>query len=324
MGHALLWTVSFWVSFLCPPAFAQVAGTVQYQSGELQFYDGNAWRTFNHGTTGSGCSVAGQYFYSTTNSRYEYCNGSSLMNMAGTGLAGSCTVAGQMDYDASYNRFKFCNGSGWTGGSSSITHVQSRGRFLTTNTATIANNAFTSNATSGNLVACAISWDCTTVTTTTVTDNFANSYSKANNVKYNPTNGLADSCVEIWYANNITGGATFTVTANFSANTTYRSIACSEYTNQASTNVLDIVGSGQGTGTTGSYNMTTSVKDGVVFAWVETLQTASAGTGFTARVSQNGNVSQDKNFITSGTVSTNVAISPSAAWAAFSAIFKSK
>ncbi|PJB70716.1 MAG: hypothetical protein CO093_07125, partial [Alphaproteobacteria bacterium CG_4_9_14_3_um_filter_47_13] len=62
---------------------------------------------------GCPCSVGGVRDYNTTNARYEFCDGTNWISIAGTGTLGACATAANFEYDTPAVNYKFCNSADW-------------------------------------------------------------------------------------------------------------------------------------------------------------------------------------------------------------------
>jgi hypothetical protein len=178
-----------------------------------------------------------------------------------------------------------------TASSSTLQYVQSTlantGNLVTSYPAT-----FTTAVTNGNLLVIAISsWNSSnTAAVTSVTDNKGNSYTK---VVENPTpvTGAVEP-LSIWYAKNVTGGSDLTVTVNLQAAASL-TIAVHEYAGVDKVNPVDVSQHQTGTGTTASSGtVSTAQATELLFGASNHLSdttSATAGTGYTLRQSQDDN-----------------------------------
>jgi hypothetical protein len=154
--------------------------------------------------------------------------------------------------------------------------------------------AFGGSVVTGNLIAVAVAWANTTQTLTSVTDSQGNTYTLVNN----PTNGTDTTArFAMAYALNVTGGASFVVTANFSGDPgAWCSIAAHEASGVMTSSAFDgsavqfDVNVPDGTANAlNSTAITTTVDGDYIFAaaaaeglaWGATI---SAGTGYTLEV----------------------------------------
>lgn len=158
--------------------------------------------------------------------------------------------------------------------------------------------AFTGNTTTGNLIVVACHTNNTTRTIASITDSQGNTYVQTQAAATRASHGAAD----VWYAKNIAGGTTPTVTVTFGASLsgvdTYTSIH--EYSGLDTTAPLDRTAAANGTGAAPSSGNTaaTTAADDLVFGFCYAGGTASAGSGFTSRQTVNGDLTEDKNQAT--------------------------
>lgn len=133
--------------------------------------------------------------------------------------------------------------------------------------------------TTGNLmVVCCASNSATSNDFSSVTDNKSNTYTRAKSQPGNATD------VEIWYAANITGGASHTVTATTTNGFRNVALVAQEYSGAATTTPLDQTAGATGTSATPSSGATatTTQADEMVFGAlvVEASDAISLGSGF--------------------------------------------
>jgi hypothetical protein len=126
-------------------------------------------------------------------------------------------------------------GSGTTTSTSTPAYVQSK-KDSATGSAT-----FTAAVTTGNLVVVALSIWNTTVPSSAISDNKGNTYTKA----VEAINTGTTDHVALFYAQNVTGGSSFTVTSSIGG-----TVAIHEYSGVALTGALDKTGSNTGTSVT--------------------------------------------------------------------------
>lgn len=90
---------------------AAAAGTLQFNSPNMQYCDGTNWVSTAVSTAGS-CSTAGQILASGTD--LQYCDGAILHSMSGHTIS-SCTgtAVGTYAYDSGNQVFKYCDGTNW-------------------------------------------------------------------------------------------------------------------------------------------------------------------------------------------------------------------
>jgi|GEM_PF-1026160 len=168
-----------------------------------------------------------------------------------------------------------------------------------------------------------------------VTDNKGNTYIKATQQPTTLTN--SDTTItSIWYAENVSGGSSFTVTATatapvFTNPDTFITIAAHEYSGMVTSGALDQTGFGVGTGTAAAAgNVTISQPDEVIFGNFlpeSDNNTPTAGSGFTIYHQQlNGNymqfVSEGKIVSAGGSYNANLTWTSSTFWRGAVATFK--
>lgn len=142
-----------------------------------------------------------------------------------------------------------------------------------TSGATSFTMVWSSNTTTGNLIVVVVG--IITNTVSSITDSQSNTYTKATNGKANSND------VEIWYAQNITGGTTPTITVNTSASGTSSGIA-QEYSGlTASAFDKAVSGTGiAGTASSGNTAATTSANELIVGGVAMGASTPTAGAGY--------------------------------------------
>lgn len=147
--------------------------------------------------------------------------------------------------------------------------------------------AYTSNVTSGNLLAVAISWDTASTTFTfTCSDSRGNSYT---NIGQNWLDAANEQATSVCYATANSSGAN-TVTVTWPASVSFRRIIVSEYSGVATINPVDVVqGVGGGTATSGTNGVSsgsavTTQNGNLIYGIVQDTSGFStaitAGTGF--------------------------------------------
>jgi hypothetical protein len=105
--------------------------------------------------------------------------------------------------------------------------VQATNAGITVGGASITTSAFGSSVTTGDSIIVAVDNDCSTgISVSGVTDSTGvNTYTMATSTLCDPVQGQA---LQIWYAQNVTGGSSFTVTANFTSASSFRRIVAHE------------------------------------------------------------------------------------------------
>lgn len=172
---------------------------------------------------------------------------------------------------------------------SSATHIQSK---LTHSNSLVAMQSvvFDSAVTQGNLVLVAVStYSSRAGNIATVTDNKGNTYKKT---VANPVDLSSKHQLSVWYAVNVIGGSSFTITAKPSDASSYLSIAAHEYTGVFASDPLDQIQIGTGTSANAVTNLILplSQADELLFAAYlhEDVEdsTVKPGSGYTLRQSQ--------------------------------------
>nr|WP_255679752.1 SpvB/TcaC N-terminal domain-containing protein [Methylocystis sp. WRRC1] len=178
------------------------------------------------------------------------------------------------------------------------------------------------SVTAGNLVTVALSvWSTTAIPTNAITDNKGNTYTRVNEI------GNGDDHIAIFYAKNVTGGSSFTITSSKGG-----TISAHEYSGVATSSPLDKNNKAVGTGTALSSGSVTTTLDNELYfgaAWsMNTNDTWTAGTGYTLRTQVIDNdwverhASEDKVVSTGTSTAATFTVSTSGAWAASLATFK--
>ncbi|MBI2023163.1 hypothetical protein HYT01_01190 [Candidatus Giovannonibacteria bacterium] len=170
------------------------------------------------------------------------------------------------------------------GGAGTVAYVQSKDARNAAQATTIA-VTFTSATVSGNAIVGAVTWGCAFADLTSVTDNKGNSYT----LKTRAEDAGNTQSIQAFYAKNITGGATHTITANINGSCSFRAIAVHEVSGVDTTAPDD--GSNQqfqsapGTGTNAltSGSFTTSANGDYIFSATQdtSANTASHTAGTT-------------------------------------------
>jgi len=205
--------------------------------------------------------------------------------------------------------------------SAAIAYVQGIGNYAGTSGTLAA--TFQSTQSAGNLIVVAVAWANATTTVTSVTDSKGNAYSLA----VGPVRRPGQATAYIYYARNIAAAAarTNTVTVRLSSqNIVWPDIRIAEYSGADKTNPLDVVAAAAGTGTTASTPnfTTTNANDMIVgHAFVQNAVTG-AGSGFTSRVPDNGNILEDRVTTSAGVYSASAPVSPSGWWIMSAAAFR--
>jgi hypothetical protein len=196
--------------------------------------------------------------------------------------------------------------------------VQMKENRVLTNNSASTTGTFGANPASGNTIICAVDYNSNSITVSTVTDNKGNTYAKAAGPAVQT--GWQS---ELWYAVNITGGSSFTVSSTFTGNTDQKIMNCHEYSG---------VGSFQ-QGTTATSTNATAVSVGpmssstpseLIAGYVSPMGgSLTAGSGFNSRSTYFGNLFEDK-VVGTGNQSLTASNSTTDGWYAIAATFKCK
>lgn len=174
--------------------------------------------------------------------------------------------------------------------------------------ATTIAQSFSANVDGGNLIVVAVTWDSTNTTTATCSDNRGNTYANATS----GNNTTLRQAMRVCYAANVAGGPT-TVTVTFSATSSFRRIAVSEYSGVATISPVDVTKTNNGVGTTAVDNVTstaatTTVNGDLIYGAVmdnDGGASITAGTGFTERFDTGtGLAVQDRVQTTAGSIAS--------------------
>ena len=182
-----------------------------------------------------------------------------------------------------------------------VSFVQLKESSARTSSKSINTGNFNSQVSSGNLIITWVSYNSTSQSVSSVTDNKGNNYVKA----VGPTTGsgaLSGWRQELWYARNVVGGSALSVSANFNATfNAQKSITAHEYSGLDPASPLDATSAA----VTSSANASTpavsiSVPNELIFGAALMQGTANAGSGFIKRSSLNGDISEDKSVTAAG------------------------
>ena len=199
-------------------------------------------------------------------------------------------------------------------------HVATVTKYTGSATSTIS-MSFSSASTTGNLIVVHLSWDNTSRTVNTITDNKGNTYHSVNGVSTWNTTYRS----QLFYAFDITGGgAPITVTATLSGNSSsYFQVYMSEYSGIDIISPLDQKSANKGSTTSVSSGAKTTLMNGELIYGVSIGASGllTKGSGFTARSTVNQNVVEDRIGATAGSYSATF-ISAGGNWVAEMATFK--
>ncbi len=207
-----------------------------------------------------------------------------------------------------------------------IAFVQSTtGNSATTPTTT---TAFAGSTVTGNAIIVGVGDDSAGTTTVLgVTDNKGNTYTRAGAV------GANASSVQLWYAQNVTGGASHTVSVAWDEAATGRvSVIVQEFSGLATTGMFDQVSTaatGTGTTATGGTTPTTTQADELVVmvsSHAATISAYSVGATYSnlaqVSVADAQTAMQSKVVAVTGTQTGSMGIAASRAWVGMIATFK--
>ena len=180
---------------------------------------------------------------------------------------------------------------------------------------------FANPITSGNLIVVGLTIYGTAIPSNAVTDNKGNTYTK---VAEAINSGTSDHAA-IFYAKNVTGGSSFTITSSIGG-----TLAAHEYSGVSTSTPFDKAASSTGTSATPtSGNVTTAIGNElyVGITWSEGTAAATAGPNFTLREQETNNSSAERiatedSVIGTATTTAATFSIPSNPWAAAIATFK--
>jgi RHS repeat-associated protein len=175
--------------------------------------------------------------------------------------------------------------------------------------------AFGSPGTSGNLIVVGVKWGDQTISVSSITDNKGNTYTSA----VGPTNwsGTAKRAQTFYSKDIVGGGAPITITVTLSATPTSSFyIYQLEYADADLVSPVDVTSAATGTSvslTSGS--ATTHYANDLVYGFaIADSGTLTAGSGFTARSTLNGNLVEDKTVSSAQSTSATATNSISSNW----------
>jgi hypothetical protein len=197
----------------------------------------------------------------------------------------------------------------------------------TSGTTPLVSGAFTTSTTSGNFLVVAIGNDSgLTGTITSITDSKGNTYAKANDI-------ATSVSLSVWYAANITGGSSHTITVNFNdSNTGNVSIVAQEFSGIMASGALDKTAAATGTSTSpssGATATTTQANELVVASLVTagTATTTTAGAGYSnlggpTTITDARTAQASKIVAATGTQTATFTLAASRTWACIVTTFK--
>jgi hypothetical protein len=180
---------------------------------------------------------------------------------------------------------------------------------------------YPSAQTAGNLNIVAVGWGDTTSSISSVTDSKGNTYTRA--VGPTTNTGLQHS---IYYAKNIAGGSSNTVTVKFNQAAAYPDVRILEYSGLDPTSPLNVTAAAAGNGTSASSGSASTTSANVlIFGAGNTAHHYTiAGSGFTTRVINiYGSIAED-NFVSSTGSYAATATNSAGLWVMQMATFKAK
>jgi glucose/arabinose dehydrogenase/PKD repeat protein len=199
-----------------------------------------------------------------------------------------------------------------------IAFVQVKASTPQTPQSTVA-TAFNTAQSAGNLNVAVIGWNEAAGNITSVTDSAGNTYQVA--VPTFRGSGLSQA---VYYAKDIVGAASNTITVQFDKAVTYADVRILEYRGLDQTSPFDVGRSAAGTAATADSGAatTTSANELVLGGGITTACFTAAGTGFTARIITNPDCDIAEDRIVASTGSYSATATASGAWIMQMATFK--
>ena len=299
---------------------------------ELYVHEYSGVSALDVSASGQGSSTTPSSGAATTTSANEVIFGYALLThtgAAGSGFAARETLGGDISEDE----------PGSTAGSYSATFSQpTTGQWIalmasfksagqSTFVQGTANNggnvssisaAFGSSVQSGHLLVAAVGYAGSDIATVTfsVADNLGNAWVPVSNAVRRTDHGVA----QLFYALvGSSGTDSVTVTANVPS--AFLELYVHEY---SGVSALDVSASGQGSSTTPSSGAaTTTSANEVIFGYALLTHTGAAGSGFAARETLGGDISEDEPGSTAGSYSATFSQPTTGQWIALMASFKS-
>lgn len=184
---------------------------------------------------------------------------------------------------------------------------------------------FPSSTTSGNLIIVGIAIEDATSTVSSVVDSKGNTYQAATSIS---TTYGGNRRVQIYYAYNITGGSSHTVTVTISGGSTRVNAHINEYSGcESASDPLDVTSSGSAGDDPTSGSANTSLDKSLIYSFVAAAGTLTAGAGFTERGEYVFNIysaTEDQVQTTAGSISASWTTSGTAQGVCQMACFKPK
>jgi hypothetical protein len=155
--------------------------------------------------------------------------------------------------------------------------------------------AFPANTLAGDVLLVAFIYD-DSVVPSTVTDSQGNAFAEVGTQLTTPGGGRSS----VYYAKNIKGGAD-TVVVTLSAASSYEEVYLTEYSGVNPTSPIDAEAGASGSaGTASSGDATTTVAGDIIYGFCVGDGACTAGSGFNARSTLDGNLSEDKQASSAG------------------------
>ena len=153
----------------------------------------------------------------------------------------------------------------------------------------------------------------------TVTDSLGNIWTSA----MSPVRRSGHGVAQIFYVSSSSGGTdTVTVTPSI-GNASFLELYVHEYSGLSAPVSLDVTANGNGSSTTPSSGAaTTTAANEVIFGYTLLTNTGAAGSGFTARETLGGDVSEDEFVTSTGSYSATFSQPSGGQWIALMAAFK--
>jgi hypothetical protein len=185
-------------------------------------------------------------------------------------------------------------------------------------TGTSKSATFLNPITTGDLITVGCSVD-TAASSITVSDTYGNTYTPIGSLKIQGTEQA-----QLFYAKNIIGGASDSVTCTYDVSAINRDIFVHEYAGADRNNPLDVSAYGSGASGTAldSGAATTNSASEVLFAFGFCTTCIAPGTNFTQRVLDGGDMSEDRITTSVGSYNATMTQSSSGAWLLLMAAFK--
>jgi hypothetical protein len=191
------------------------------------------------------------------------------------------------------------------------------------NNNSVTTKPFTADVNSGNLMVVWIWYASKVQQVSSVTDSKNNSYQLAAGPKTGISGMSANNRQEIWYANNITGGSSISITAIFSADFSGEKVICAhEYSGADSVQPFEDVKSEASDITANATTGAVPQKSArLIFGGAVFSPSGSFGPGFNPRYMINGNITEDRPAVEGG-MGEATFVNPAESWIAQMVAFK--